>query len=88
MDLPDSYDYEGFKRLSYKLNRPATTLIALSSSNDPFYIGPSRQADAEWFARLWKRFNIGHGVHLRRLHYLFMSQRRPLPMPDGNAIRK
>jgi hypothetical protein len=90
MDQPDSYDYEGLKRIAYRLraeNRTTETLIALSRQNDPFYIDPdgARQTAAEWFAKLWKNFKIGDGVHLRRLHYLFISQPRPLPTPYENS---
>jgi hypothetical protein len=74
MDLPDSYDYEGLKRIAYREDRSIDSLIVLSDVNDPFYTGrPAGKEGAEWFAKLWKQHNIGVGVHLRRLHYLFMS---------------
>ena len=71
------------KALGGDLGRPATTLIALADVNDPLYITPRRRAEAEWFAALWKKYKVGRGVHLRRLHYLFISQRTPIRMPDG-----
>ena len=80
---PHKIDYERLKRLASELHRPVATLIVLSPSNDPFYVGPARQASAEWFAKLWRKFGIGHGIHLRRLHYLFVSQEPPLKMSDG-----
>jgi hypothetical protein len=89
MDRPTTYDYEGLKRLAYKLykehgeQRTVETLIALSSQNDPFHIGPARQADAKWFTKLWTRFGVRRGGHLRRMHYWLVSQERVVPMPDG-----
>ena len=44
---------------------------------------PTRRAEAEWFAALWKKYKVQKGVHLRRLHYLFVSQRTPIQMRDG-----
>lgn len=74
---------EEIKALAEDLRRPATTLIALGRSNDPFYVTPTRRAEAKWFAALWKKFKVQKGVHLRRLHYLFVSQRTPIEMRDG-----
>jgi hypothetical protein len=74
MDLPDTYDYEGLKRIAYREDRSIESLIVLAPTNDPFYSGrPAGKDGGEWFAGLWKKHKIGHGVHLRRLHYLFMS---------------
>ena len=45
-------------------------LIALGHANDPFYIGgamPERLG--AWFAALYRRLDLGNGVHLRRIHY-------------------
>jgi hypothetical protein len=81
--MPSPYNYESLKRLSSELGRPLSTLYALSPSNDPFYVGPARQASAEWFIKLWRKFDITRGIHLRRLHYLFVSQEPPLKWPDG-----
>jgi hypothetical protein len=71
------------KQLAIDLSRPATTLIALASRNDPFFIGPRRQTDAEWFGRVWKRLKVGPGAHVRRIHYLLVSQKKPVICPDG-----
>jgi hypothetical protein len=75
--------YDQIKKLAADLGRPASTLIALAPANDPFAITPSRAAGAKWFARIWKRLNLGSGVHLRRLHYAIVSQAKPIQMPDG-----
>jgi hypothetical protein len=82
MDQPDSYDYEGLWRIAHRLRCPISALYALSSSNDPFYITPARQADAEWFAKLWKKFGVDRGVHIRRIHYWLVSVSH-INMPDG-----
>jgi hypothetical protein len=71
----DGFNYAGLKALAKELQRPVSTLIALAPANDPFYAGaPAREAGARWFAELWNRFGFGQGVHLRRIHYLLVSQ--------------
>jgi hypothetical protein len=75
--------YGNIKKLAKDLNRPASTLIALSPNNDPFSITPTRHDDAHWFARIYKRLDMGSGNHLRRLHYTMISQSKPLKMSNG-----
>lgn len=72
--MSGALDYDGLKRLAHELGRPASTLIVLSSGNDPFYITPARKRDADWFANLWHTFGFARGVHLRRVHYIIVSQ--------------
>ncbi len=63
-----------------------TDLIALSSQNDPFYIGsPTDIKHAEWFTNLWDKFGFQSGVHLRRIHYRIVSQETPVLLPDGKS---
>jgi hypothetical protein len=76
-------DYANIKLLAAELHRPASTLSALAPANDPFSITEGRHAGAQWFARLWKRLDLGSGVHLRRLHYTIISQSKPVKMSDG-----
>src|SRR3954452_1688927 len=76
-------DYDRIKVMSAELSRPAHTLIALAPDNDPFYITPARRAAAEWFAELWERLGAGAGMHVRRFHYLIVSQETPIEMADG-----
>src|SRR6266511_4628699 len=78
-------DHDDIKSLAKELGRPAKTLIALSENNDPFYIGPQRQIMAEWFADLWDRLDISAGVHIRRIHYVVVSQAESVRMPDAKA---
>jgi hypothetical protein len=74
-------DYDGLKALAEELGRPLHTLTVLKY--DPFTAGQStRQAGAEWFAAIWERFNIQPGAHLRRIHYLLVSQTAPLLLPN------
>jgi hypothetical protein len=78
--MTDSPDYAGIKALAAALGRPAWTLYALSDARDPFYVTPGRVALAHWFARVWAALNSSSGVHLRRLHYRYVSlpeDRRP-----------
>jgi hypothetical protein len=76
-------NYAAVKALAESLGRPCPTLMALAQVNDPFAIGPERRKGAEWFARLWHRFQIGDGIHVRRIHYRLISQHRPFRMSDG-----
>jgi hypothetical protein len=84
-DGPDTeppLDYEGLKALSKELDRPLETLKVLH--NDPFTAGqPSRRAGAEWFAGIWRAFDIRPGAHLRRIHYKLVSQTAPILMLNG-----
>lgn len=77
-------DYEMIKALAKRLKRPVTSLLALSSSNDPFYCGqPAQIEKARWFADLWEQFGYTSGVHLRRMHYQIVSQDPPTKMVNG-----
>jgi hypothetical protein len=78
------FTYAGIKELSERLHRPLSSLIVLAGANDPFYAGlPSRLAAAKWFAKHWHRLHIRHGLHLRGIHYIFVSQKKPLKMWNG-----
>lgn len=77
-------DYEGIKRIAKKHKLKVQDLLALSPSNDPFYVGQPRQLDwAKWFTNLWYSFGLSSGVHLRRIHYQLVSQDPPLITPDN-----
>jgi hypothetical protein len=71
-------DYDGIRKLSKELRRPIKTLIALSANNDPFYLVPRRRKAARWFGKIWERLDLGDGNHVRRIHYVIISQRKPL----------
>lgn len=81
-----SLDYEGLKILAQRLGRPVATLIALSPANDPFYITPARQQEAQWFASLWHDFLCGKNPHVRRLHYKLVSQATPILKVNGTPF--
>lgn len=74
--------YADIKRLSRETGKPVPELLGMSSRNDPFYIMPSQERQALWFADLWTRFNLPAGTHLRRIHYKLLSQ-AGLELPDG-----
>ncbi len=77
-------DYTSIKHLAKQIGRSTKDLIALASQNDPFYAGvPGRQREAEWFAEIWHRFGFSGGVHLRRIHYVLVSQRE-----EGEPVLK
>jgi hypothetical protein len=59
-------------------------LLALSRSIDPFNADtPAKRAQAEWFASLFERYKFPVGVHLRRMHYVLVSQKKPPLLPDS-----
>ena len=84
----ERYDHESLKRLSETLNRPLASLYALSQQNDPFMAGiPYRRRRAEWFGEIWQRFAFRPGAHIRRVHYVLISQASPILMPDSEGLR-
>jgi predicted nucleic acid-binding Zn-ribbon protein len=76
--LPDSKarpDYESLKALALQLDRPESTLVGTTLNNDPFYAGQGRRKKAaEWFLDIWNTYKCRTGIHLRRIHYLLISQ--------------
>lgn len=76
--------YEAVKEYAASVGRRISDLIVLSPQNDPFYCGsPAHRKQAEWFRRMWELLNPPTGIHLRRLHYLLISQATPVLGPDG-----
>ena len=68
-------DYNSIKDIAKQIGRPAKDLVALAVVNDPFYAAvPHRQREGEWFAEIWRKFGFSEGVHLRRIHYVLVSQ--------------
>jgi hypothetical protein len=77
---------DDLKALAAQMDVPVKKLLVLSGTNDPFYAGgmPFQRERAEWFARLWRQFNFPVGVHIRRIHYVWVSQKPRLLLPDGS----
>ena len=77
-------DYESIKQIARQIGRPIKDLVALAVVNDPFYAGVAhRHREGEWFAEIWSKFGFSEGVHLRRIHYVLVSQSE-----DGETILK
>ncbi len=77
-------DYAAIKQLARQIGRPIKDLVALAAANDPFYAAvPHRHREGEWFAKIWHRFGFSDGVHLRRIHYVLVSQSK-----EGETILK
>lgn len=75
-------NYDTIKKMAKEQGVRVDDLIALSSANDPYYVGkPAQIRDAEWFAGLWQRFGYGDGVHLRRAHYQAQAQDPGIELP-------
>ncbi len=72
--------YKDIKELAKSTGNKIPDLLAMACQNDPFYIMPAQEKQAEWFANLWSRFNLPHGVHLRRIHYKLVS------LPTGEMV--
>jgi hypothetical protein len=82
--MSEPLTYEDLKALAEELDRPLGTLYALTSEADPFMAGRETRAErAEWFGDLWRRFKLQPGAHLRRIHYVLISQSAPVLMPNG-----
>ena len=74
--------YEQIQELKKQLHCNIPDLLVEANQNDPFYVGTDTEIImAEWFAKLWRKFGYGAGVHLRRIHYSLLS--RNLKKPDG-----
>jgi len=77
-------DYEDIRELARETGLTTKDLIVLSPQNDPFYAGvPARRERAEWFAALWGAYGFPPGAHIRRIHYVFVSQPVPILWPNG-----
>jgi len=61
-------------------------MIAMSPDTDPFGCeGRRHEAWAVWFADLFHSFGLPQGVHLRRIHYVLVSQETPVAMVGSVA---
>lgn len=79
------FDYETIKQMAKDNGIPVTDLLALSPSNDPFYVGsPGQMQKAKWFADIYVKAGSPEQCHIRRVHYWFVSQHKPLK-PDGTV---
>ncbi|MBB3148772.1 hypothetical protein FHS21_005220 [Phyllobacterium trifolii] len=82
--MTERMDYQSLLALAKEVGCKVTDLVALSPSNDPFYAGRAdRRQAAEWFMGIWEQFGFRHGAHLRRMHYVLISQPLPIIRPDG-----
>jgi hypothetical protein len=84
----DPLNYAAVKALAGKLGRPMATMVAQSLDLDPFMADrPGRRLDhAKWFAALWERLELPHGVHMRRIHYRLVVT-LGIKWPNGRPFR-
>jgi hypothetical protein len=80
------------KALGKRVQRKLVSLLTLSRDVDPFLADtPVRLRAARWFAELWNTLGLRPGIHLRKIHYMLVSQPTPVIMPDGrpyeNTVR-
>jgi len=82
---PAVLNHAGLKALAKKHRRPLYTLTVTGS--DPFIADvPFRRAGAKWFVKLWRRLGIKPGAHLHRIHYVIVSQDKPVLMPPVKGV--
>jgi hypothetical protein len=83
-DAPKGYDEVW--SLANRLGRKASSLVVLHPDHDPYYAGrESRRAGAEWISALWEELGIRAGAHVRRIHYVLLSQKTPVLLPNGTS---
>ncbi len=79
--------YQKIKEMAKEKGCNIPDLLVLAAKNDPYYSGSKANREkAEWFAELWQRFGFSKGVHLRRVHYRFVSQENP-QKHDGKSYK-
>lgn len=77
--------HQRLKRQAKELGCRVKDLIALAPKNDPYYVGTDGDHEkAQWFAGIWSEFGFGPGTHLRRVHYLLVSQSPAYRRPNGD----
>jgi hypothetical protein len=70
--------HAAFKALLQRGTRRLSDLVALSPKRDPFCAGtPGQVKMAEWFHGIWQQYVTSALAHLRRIHYLLVSQVDP-----------
>jgi hypothetical protein len=63
------------KALARRLGITQADLLALEDDNDPFVSGrPSHHTQAAWFAEVWQTVAAGRRLHLRGIHYAWVSR--------------
>jgi hypothetical protein len=70
--------HAAFKVLLQRGKRRLSDLVALSEKRDPFCAGtPGQVKLAGWFHGIWHQYVTSAHAHLRRIHYLLISQADP-----------
>jgi hypothetical protein len=76
---------EVISELQAETGLPKNRLNVLAHQNDPYFVDtPSRRAAGEWFAGHLNR--IGHGRHLRGVHYALLGETMPNGKPYNNTF--
>src|SRR5512145_908004 len=81
--------YLHIKDLAKRLGRTIPSLLAISRTHDPFFMGsPAGLLHAQWFAELWQAcgYQGRTGIHLRQMHYLVVSKFPGLVTADTTII--
>jgi len=77
-------NYERLKAFSKTSGRNLESLHALGRNNDPFMAElPGRDTMTQWFVARWNAFGCGPQTHTRKVHYLLLSQKEQVFLPNG-----
>ena len=66
-------DIKRIKALAKKMNTRVDNLLALSKTNDPFYIQRNSKEKAEKITEIWKKEG-SPTIHPRGLHYRILGE--------------
>jgi hypothetical protein len=89
-------NYADVRRHALASGQKVPDLIALAPGNDPYYAPgtPAGIRDRQWFLRLYSELGFEkawlvdkHTMHLRRMHYVLISQNKPVRRADGKPYR-
>jgi len=82
--VPSGYD--DLIALANDVNRPLESVYVLTPHADPWLAARAARLEAaQWFVDIYRRFELKAGMHLRRIHYMLVSQAEPIKMVDGSG---
>lgn len=78
------FDYNSIKEHAKQDKVSVKDYLALTPSNDPFYVGSKGQLEkARWFAKIYEKMGRPQQCHIRRAHYWLVSQKPKYKKPNG-----
>lgn len=88
MNAPEQVEAGGLRAIIEAAAEDEQTSLAdltvMSALTDPYRLDvPAKHRDAAWIANAWRQSGARQGIHLRGLHYVFVSVSPALVLPDG-----